>query len=615
MAQLQQLLQQAQHFQARGDLKAAEQAYLQARKIDPEDPAIHYELANMYLAHGQTTNAIAGFQAALKLAPEHPQILLQLGNCYSANHALLEAINYFKRSADAEPSDAAYYNLGNVQRELGLTEQAIQSYQRAIQLNPQDADTYNNLGNALREVGELEQSVLAYQKALDINPMLYHAKVHLVHQKQHMCDWQNLSQEIAEIKTWVTQSPKAQISPFAFLAMPSTDASMQLKCACNWLNNKYNQLKKLEKIKSKNKKIKIAYLSSDFRLHPLAYLITEVIERHDRNRFEVYAYAYSRADKSDERVRLENAFDHFYDTNAWSLEATAQHIAENNIDILIDLTGYTQTSRSGIAAMRPAQVQVNWLGFPGSMGYLQSTNGVTPLFDYLIGDDIVTPHGIEHAYAEKIIRLPCYQPNNSYRPVGASPARAALGLPENGFVFCCFNQTFKITPDVFSAWMRILKAVPNSVLWLLACNPWAQKNLIEQAQAHGIDAGRLVFATRVSIADHLARHVHADLFLDTLPYNAHTTCSDALWMSLPVLTCMGDTFASRVAASLLHNCGLDSLITRDLVSYEARAIQLAQSTEEYQQVKKMMANPAQLPIFDTSRFVQKLEQAYLDMLE
>ena len=581
----------------------------------PDDPALYYDLGGLHLASKQYNEAIKAYQIALKLAPNHPQILLQLGNCYSALHQHQNAVEAFTQSALAEPSNAAFYNLGNAQRALGQTQAAVVSFQQAIQYNTQDPDAYNNLGNALRELGALDEAIAAYQQAVKLNPKLYHAQVHLVHQKQHICDWQKLTQEVQQIRDWVNQVPQAQVSPFAFLAMPNTTAEEQLKCSSNWLSNKYSNMNNINIIKNKKQpsKKKIAYLSSDFRLHPLAFLITELIELHDRNQFEVIAYTYGLDDHSAERLRLSKAFDHFIDTQHLSIETTARDIATREVDILIDLTGYTQTSRSGIAALRPAKVHVNWLGFPGSMGRFSQTDA--PLFDYLISDEIITPVGTENAYAEKIIKLPCYQPNNITRPIGNTPSRKVLGLADNAFVYCCFNQSFKITPDLFAVWMRILRSVPNSVLWLLECNRWAKENLQNEAKQHGVDTQRIVFAPRVSIADHLARHVHADVFLDTNPYNAHTTCSDALYMGLPVITLAGNTFASRVANSLLTYCGLPELVTTDVLSYEQLAIRLAKDKTALASIKQKLAQPQSLPLFNTTSFVKKLEQAYLDMLE
>jgi predicted O-linked N-acetylglucosamine transferase (SPINDLY family) len=300
---------------------------------------------------------------------------------------------------------------------------------------------------------------------------------------------------------------------------------------------------------------------------------------------------------------------------------------------LVDLTGFTQTSRSGIAALHPAPININWLGFAGTMGEisagkisvgeisagkistptaaaLQDTKKA--LFDYLLSDAFITPVEATPDYAEKLLLLPdCYQPNDRKRPVGKTPSRESCQLVLDSFVFCCFNQTFKITPEVFAVWMRLLKAKPNSVLWLLDCNQWAKQNLIIEAEKSGVSAEKLVFAPRIAIADHLARHVHADLFLDTMPYNAHTTCSDALWMGVPVLTCTGDTFSARVAGSLLQASGLNKLITYTLQDYENKALYLASNPKILTEIKqKLLAEKMTSALFDTANFAKALEASY-----
>ncbi|PKO46186.1 MAG: glycosyltransferase [Betaproteobacteria bacterium HGW-Betaproteobacteria-22] len=529
----------------------------------------------------------------------------------------------FEEALQHQPNHAGYrYNLGNAQRELGKAKEAALQYQKAIQLNPDDADFHNNLGNVQRELGQLDLAIASYEHALKLNPQLYHAKVHLAHQKQHVCDWPGLDHAIAEIRHWVSARPDAQISPFAFLAMPATTAEEQKVCADNWVNNRYAKLVALGKTQhfthAKNathKIIRIGYLSADFRLHPLAFLISELIELHDRAQFEIFAFSFGVNDKSTARARLEKAFDKFYDIRALSEIDAAKTIHQNEIDILIDLTGFTQTSRSGIAALRPAPININWLGFPGTMG---CTNGA-PLFDYLLTDNFITPDDATanpaKNYAEKLAPLPySYQPNDRKRPVGKTPSRQACNLPEGKFVFCCFNQSFKITAEIFAVWMRLLKAIPDSVLWLLECNPWATENLKREAEISGVAVSRLIFAPRIGIADHLARHAHADIFLDTLPYNAHTTCSDALWMGLPVLTCAGNTFASRVAGSLIKTAGLTEWVTFSLKDYEQKALDFAKNPEAILCAKqKLLAEKMHSELFDTAKFVQGLESIFQGM--
>ena len=605
---------------------AAIKSFQQAVLLQPKDLDIQLNLGNTFLSVNRFEEAAGYYRRVLRVFPKKDDVKDALCHCLSSlgnqAHAIghfIQAEACFQEALQLTPQDAALlYNLGNAQRELGKPAEAAKQYQKAIQLNPNDADAYNNLGNVQRELGQLDLATTHYEKALALNPQLYHAKVHLVHQKQHMCDWQGLNHDITEIRHWVTTQPSAQISPFAFLAMPSTTAEEQKICANNWVNNRYapliqhgKQLHFTHPTNHAHQKIRIGYLSADFRLHPLAFLVTELIELHDRNQFEIIAFSYGVNDKSSARKRLEKAFDQFHDIRHLSEIDAAKKIHACNIDILVDLTGFTQTSRSGIAALRPVAINVNWLGFPGTMG--STENG--PLFDYILTDHFITPPDAAANYAEKLALLPhSYQPNDRKRPVGKAPARQDCLLPENAFVFCCFNQSFKITPDVFVVWMRLLKAVPNSVLWLLECNTWAKQNLMREAAAHGIVAERLIFAPRVSIADHLARHVHADLFLDTLPYNAHTTCSDALWMGLPVLTCVGQTFAARVAGSLISAAGLPELLTNSLEEYEEKARNFAQNPALLTPIKlKLLAEKTTSALFDTAKFTQALEQTYQKM--
>lgn len=605
--------------------EAALKSFQQAILLQPKDLDVQLNLANTLLELTRFEEAAGYYRCVLRVLPNRDDVRAALCHCLSslgnAAHLAgnyLQAEAYFAEVITINTQDAAlYYNLANAQRELGKPVEAAKHYQKAIHLSPNDADAYNNLGNVQRELGQLDLAIVSYEHALKINPQLYHAKVHLVHQKQHICDWQGLSENIQEIRGWVNTHPEAQISPFAFLAMPSTTASEQKLCADNWVNNRYAALiehgKQLafEHSHTQAKKLKVGYLSADFRLHPLAFLISELIELHDRKHFEIIAFSYGVNDKTSARTRLEKAFEQFYDIRHLSEIDAAKKIHACGIDILVDLTGFTQTSRSGIAALRPAPVNVNWLGFPGTMG---GSNGQA-LFDYVLTDSFISPPEAAHHYAETLAILPhAYQPNDRKRPIGKTPSREACQLPDNSFVFCSFNQTFKITPEIFAVWMRLLKSVSNSVLWLLDCNQWAKQNLIKEALAQGISADKLIFAPRVAIADHLARHAHADLFLDTLPYNAHTTCSDALWMGVPVLTCTGDTFASRVAGSLLNVTGLNELITDNLQDYENKALELAQNTAKLAELKnKLQTAKVNSALFDTTLFARSLEDIYQTM--
>lgn len=613
--------------------EAAIKTFQQAALLQPKDLDIQLNLGNTLMTLNRFEEASGYYRRVLRAFPKNDEVRAALCHCLSSlgnqahatgNYALAEAC--FQEAISFNQQDAAlYYNLGNAQRELGKAADAAKQYQKSIQLAPHDADSHNNLGNVQRELGQLDLAIASYQQALRLNPQLYHAKVHLVHQKQHACDWQGLKQDIAEIRHWVKTVPQAQVSPFAFLSMPGTTAEEQKLCADNWVRNRYAALFAQAKAfnfelnRTKARKIRIGYLSADFRLHPLAFLISELIELHDRSQFEVLGFSFGVNDKTPARARLVKAFDQFHDVRNLSESDAAKKIHACGIDILVDLTGFTQTSRSGIAALRPAPVNVNWLGFPGTMGecveHSAGKQKSQPLFDYILSDAFISPPETAAYYAEKLALLPdCYQPNDRLRPIGKTPARQDCGLPEGAFVFCSFNQTFKITPDVFAAWMRLLKSTPGSVLWLLECNRWAKENLIREAATFDIAGERLIFAPRVSIDEHLARHVHADLFLDTQPYNAHTTCSDALWMNLPVLTCAGNTFASRVAGSLLSALDLNELITYSMQDYEYKANYLANNPQALLEIKqKLISNKTQKPLFKTDLFAQALENSYRKM--
>ncbi len=543
--------------------------------------------------------------------------LQALGNQAHQNGKFLQAEACFAEALEYQPGNAIYwYNLGNAQRDLGKPQAALHSFKQSIQFNSNDADAHNNLGNVQRELGQLDKAIASYEKALQLNPNLHHALAHLVHQKQHICDWDGLDSQILTLRNLVKIEPSAQISPFAFLAIPGTTQQEQLQCASNYANTAFAGLITMRKTLNftyshvKKTKLKIGYLSADFRLHPLAFLITELIENHNKSQFETFAYSYGADDRTPARKRLEAAFDHFHDIRLLNDADAASKIYADKIDILVDLTGYTQSSRTGLVALKPAPISVNWLGYPGNMGELAGES----LFDYLIADKVIAPNA--DGFSEKIIYLPCYQPNDSARPVGTNTQKSAHNLPENAFVFCCFNQSFKITADVFAAWMSILKAMPNSVLWLLDCNPWAKANLAAACELAGIDKNRLIFAPRVSIEEHLARHNHADLFLDTLPYNAHTTASDSLYMGLPILTCMGDTFASRVAASLLLRADLSELVTDELQDYQEKAIDLASNPQKLSHIKnKIKQNVAEHHLFNPTHFMQQLGLEYQKIWE
>ncbi|CAN4271031.1 Spy Predicted O-linked N-acetylglucosamine transferase, SPINDLY family [Methylophilaceae bacterium] len=540
-------------------------------------------------------------------------VLQEMGNTAHAKAQFVQAEACFEEALIYQPNNADFwYNMGNAQRELGKLTAALNSFKQSIRFNPNDADAQNNCGNVQRELGLLNHAIASYEKALQIKPDLHHALAHLVHQKQHICDWDNIDLQIKQLRDWVKTEPSAQISTFAFLSMQGATSFEQKQCASNWASSFYNKLIKqhtgfdFTHLKTQQTKLKIGYLSADFRLHPLAYLITELIENSDKTLFETVAYSYGKDDKTSERKRLEKAFDCFNDIKHLTDMEAAQKIHQDGVAILVDLTGFTQNSRTGIVALKPAPISINWLGFAGTMGEVNRK----PLFDYVISDKIISLNQADDM-SEELLYLPCYQPNNSQRPVGNPTTKNEHNLPENSFVFCCFNQSFKITPVVFAIWMRILYQTPNSVFWLLDCNTWARDNLRNAAEKAGIDNKRLIFAPRLAIAEHLERQIHADLFLDTSPYNAHTSASDALWMGLPLLTRMGDTFASRVAGSLLKHINLPELIAQNWQEYEDKALFFAKNPTALNDLKqKLTTQITHSSLFKPDQFARNLEQRY-----
>jgi protein O-GlcNAc transferase len=402
------------------------------------------------------------------------------------------------------------------------------------------------------------------------------------------------------------------IPPFTLLSYGS-DPALQLECAKRCIEDAMRVPAQPLGTKTgrHDGKLRIAYLSADFRRHPVASLIAQLIELHDRARFEIVGVSFGPDDQSDMRARLARAFDRFHDVRWQSDREVAELLSRMQVDIAVDLSGHTQDARLGILAYRPAPVQVTYLGYAGTTG--------AGFIDYVIADETVLPLDQQPFYTERIVHLPdCFLVNDFTRKIAArTPTRREAGLPDEGFVFCSFNNNNKITRPVFEAWMRLLGAVEGSVLWLSQDNVDAKESLRKAAVARGIDPARLVFAPRLDLdEDHLARHRLADLFLDTLPYNAHATASDALWAGLPLLTCRGASFAGRVATSLLHAAGLPELATSDLGEYEALALRLATDASLLRGFRhRLEQNRATCPLFDTDRFRRHIESAYTTMWE
>jgi len=597
-------------LQERGVTEEAIACFRKALDLKPDFPEAHYNLGNLFKEQVRLDEAVACYRTTIGLLPDFADAYNNLGNALQQLGLGAEAIACYRQAIILKPNyGEAHNNLGNALQERGLFDEAVASYRRAIDLRPDYVEAHSNLGWSLQQMGRWTDAIASYRTALRIEPDVPSAALgHLAHQLRHICEWE----EIPRIEDRVMANVRNDIGetqPFTVLSMPSNLAD-HLRCAKHFAEK--FQVPATDRIAHlpgrKNRKIKIGYMSSDFHAHATSFLIAELIERHDRDRFEIWGYSHGIDDDSEIRHRIMSGFDHFIDLRPMSHKDAARRIKSDEIDILIDLNGYAQKPRTMILAFHPAPIQVNYLGYPGTMG--------VDFIDYIIADPICIPPAHEPFYSEKVVRLPdSYQPNDTLRRISPdTPSRTECGLPEHGFVFCCFNNSYKITPELFGIWMRLLRAVPGSVLWILAYNAETRANLLKEAEARGVPASRLIFAPFLPLPDHLARHRLADLFLDTLPYNAHTTASDALWAGLPVLTCIGEAFAGRVAASLLNAVGARELICSTLAEYESKALALATDPKELSKLRdKIRRNKDTAPLFDIERFTRNMESAYLRM--
>lgn len=562
-------------------------------------------------AAGRLVEALTAYDRAIALDPAFAAAYFNRGNAQSDLKRHEEALHSYEHAIALNPGSAdAYIGRGNACSELGRHESALGSYARAIALQPDYAEAHYNHGVALRELNRTEAALASFERAMQLKPGQEYLYGLWLFMRMAVCDWRDIEKEFAALFGKIERGEKAS-PPFPLIAMPCPPG-LQKNAAAAWSLARYpgNQPLPDNPARRASGKIRIGYFSADFHDHATSRLMAGLFETHDRSRFELTAFSFGATRDDAMMRRVSAAFDRFIDIcGSTDLEA-ASMARDLGIDIAIDLKGFTQESRTGIFALRAAPVQVNYLGYPGTMG--------AGYIDYLIADATLIPEAHRQFYSEKIAYLPnSYQPNDTQRPVsGRLPSRADAGLPPAGFVFCCFNNNFKILPAMFDCWMRVLRGVEGSVLWLLEDNPRAVANLREEATARGVDPRRLVFAPRVNLAEHLGRHRLADLFLDTLPCNAHTTASDALWMGLPVLTCIGETFAGRVAASLLNAIGLPGLVAPDLRRYEELAKALAADPARLGEIRCALdAGRSGSPLFDTVLYARHLEAAYTTMYE
>jgi predicted O-linked N-acetylglucosamine transferase (SPINDLY family) len=583
--------------------------YGEAVRLQPDYADAHNNRGNVLKDLKRLDEALKSYDEAICFKPDFAEAYSNRGNTLKDLRRIDEALKSYGEALRLNPDYAyAYNNRGVLLQDLKRLDEALKSYDEALRLKSDYAEAYCNRGNVLKDLKRLDEALKSYDEALRLKPdreFLFGARLHT---QMQLCDWSELPGQLKQLDSLVVGDQKA-ILPFPFLALTDNPAQ-HLLASKIYIEAEYPTSPVLGDCikRAPDGKIRIGYYSSDFHNHAISYLIAELFEAHDAKKFELYGFSYGPNKNDEMRKRVSAGFRQFVEASDRSDFEIAKMSRELGIDIAVNLNGFTQNARTGIFAIRCAPIQVNYLGYPGTMG--------APYIDYIVADPTLIPQESQHHYTEKIVCMPhSYQVNDSKRKIANRTfTRAELGLPEEGFVFCCFNNNYKILPATFDCWMRLLLAVKGSVLWLFEDNPTAAINLRREAELRGVDASRLVFAKRMRLDEHLARHRVADLFIDTFPYNAHTTASDSLWAGLPVLTLMGQSFASRVAASLLNALDLGELIAQTPKAYEARAIELAKNPDMLEQIKaKLHRNRQTSPLFNGHAFAKHLEVAYSEM--
>jgi len=626
-----------------GQFELAETQCRAALKREPKNIAGLHLLAMIQFRKGEADAAVVTFDRLLRLQPASPDVLNNRGIALQQGQRFEEALASFDGAVRLKPDYAeALNNRSTALKDLGRFAEALEAIDRTLAAAPKLVSALCNRGAILRALDRPDEALACFDQALALEPsspvalnfrarLLYFFKRHkeasetfqqllavdprrpyvrglILELKLGACDWSNFDSAVADITARVERGEAVE-HPLNF-AWYSLSAAAEARCTEIFAAREWPRPRKVfpPPRRYKHERIRLAYFSPDFREHPISYVFAGLVERHDRQRFEVSALSYGLSDGSAMRTRLERIFDRFTDVRTDADLKVARLIREQEIDIVVDLAGFTASNRGAVLAYRPAPLVVNFQGF----------GTAAPFIDYVIADRQTVPERLEAFYREKIVRMPdSWVPtDNAERIAEVAPSRSELGLPEQGFVFCAFNGANKIMPMVFEVWMRLLSAVEGSVLWLRYDNDEACANLRQEAEQRGVAGNRLVFARRLGLSEHLARHRHAGLFLDTYPYGAHTTASHALWAGLPVLTMRGETFVSRVGGSLLNAIGLPELIVESLADYEALALRLARDPDRLTALRqKLMHARTTAPLFDTDRYVRHIESAYATMVE
>lgn len=605
-----------------GDGAAALRAAERAVSLKADYAEAWYNRASALQMLGRLQEAVSSYERALELRPDYPAALNNLGSILRELRQSQQAFACFARvlAIDARHVNALN-NLGLLYLDLRRTGEALASFDRALELAPDFAEALHNRGNALSDLQRYPEAAETFERLIAVAADFMFAQGNLLHARLRSCDWREYPGLVARVTSRVRRDVCADL-PFSFLCV-SSSAELQLRCARAYTAKQFPAIAFADAatrggpeaappvssaaLGCAHERIRIAYVSGDFGAHAVSYLLAGVFELHDRSRFEITAISWGRHEDGAIRRRLEASFDRFVDVTSESDDAIVTRMRELQIDIAVDLAGHTLDQRTGIFARRAAPVQVNFLGLPATMG--------APYVDYLIADRELIPDNHRPHYAEQVVWLPdSYQPNDGRRTAAVGTPRESFGLPATGLVVCCFNAPAKLNPPLFDIWMRLLLAVPDSVLWLLATHPAVVENLRREAVLRGVAGDRLVFASRTDYAVHLGRYAHVDLFLDSLPFNAGATAGDALSHGVPVLTCAGDSFAARMSASLLTTLGLAELVTRDFVSYEGLALELMREPARLKQLRaKLEELRGHHAFFDTDRYCRHLEAAFQEM--
>ncbi len=602
---------QAIELQTRGADAEAIVAFRRLLATNPNDQISLYSLGALLMKSGDRNGALAMLEHGVRVAPGFAPLWFARGTVLQGLDRKVEALASYDEAIKLKPDYVdALLNSGVVLREMQQHGQALLRFNKVLESEPNHESALGNCGILLTEFKQSDKAVAMFERLLRINPDYAYGPGLLCYERLHACDWTGLHANARAIVEGVRAGRRAT-KTLGLMAISGRASDHFLAArifAHHWFPKVHAPLWRGERYG--HARLRIAYVSPDLREHPVSHLMAGVFEGHDKSRFETWAISLGRDDGSRLRQRIHASFDHFIEAGGVPSQQIAQTMREAEIDVAIDLAGYTSDSRLDIFAHRPAPVQVTYLGYPGTLG--------TNFFDYILADRHVIPPEHQPFYSEKVAYLPdTYLPTDgSLQPSERTPTRAECGLPETGAVLCSFSHDYKLHPDIFDVWMRMLRRTPGSVLWLVQRNAFSQANLRREAAARGVDPARLVFAERVPrVEDHLARYRLADIFLDTAPYNAHTTAADALMAGLPVITWMGEAFPSRVAGSLLHAVGLPELATRSLAEYEALALKLLGDPALLAQTKaKLAANRKTHPLFDTARFCRNVEAACLAMV-